>query len=96
MNLLRHFPALEKRLQIKSSEFLVASAYANQLNKILDKFKRRFADFTYVLPAITFLSNPFCNSDVTDTESHLGSIFKLNVSDLEMEIISLQTDVGYN
>ena len=94
--LLNHFPTLEKRFKIKTSEIPVASTYANQLNMILDEFNRRFADFTYVLPAITFLSNPFCNSDVTDTESHLGSIFKLNVSDLEMEIISLQTDVGYN
>ena len=90
--LLHHFLSLAKKLNIKSSEFPVAS-YANQLNMILDEFNRRFADFSHVLPAITFLSNPFCNSDVTDTASHLGSIFKLNVSDLEMEIITLQTDV---
>ncbi len=90
--LLQHFPSLQKRLNTKKMNCSVHT-YTNQLNIILDEFKKRFADFSNVLPAATFISNPFCNTDVSDIASQLGLLFSLNVSDLEIEIITLQSDL---
>ena len=90
--LLQHFPSLQKRLNTEKLKCSVHT-YTDQINLILDEFKKRFADFSNVLPAATFIANPFCNSDVSDTASQLGLLFSLNVSDLEIEIITLQSDV---
>ena len=57
----------------------------------LNEVKKRFADFSNVLPATTFTSNPFFNSDGNEIASQLGLLFSLNFSDLEIEIIMLQS-----
>ncbi|XP_069502334.1 general transcription factor II-I repeat domain-containing protein 2-like [Ambystoma mexicanum] len=89
--ILTHFPSLEKL--VRESAVYDKDMYAEHLDLIRKDFEKRFSDFTIIEPVATFITNPFMETDVTDTASQIANAFRLSILDLEMEIITLQADL---
>ncbi|XP_069470005.1 general transcription factor II-I repeat domain-containing protein 2B-like [Ambystoma mexicanum] len=89
--ILTHFPSLEKL--VRESAVYEKDMYAEHLDLIRKDFEKRFSDFLIIEPVATFITNPFMETDVTDTASQIANAFRLSIPDLEMEIITLQADL---
>uniref|UniRef100_A0A803JGL7 DUF4371 domain-containing protein n=1 Tax=Xenopus tropicalis TaxID=8364 RepID=A0A803JGL7_XENTR len=90
-NVFHHFSSLQKR-QEELLTFKI-DAYIGTCEKLIRDFDKRFADFQIIEPVVTFLSNPFMDTDVCYTAEQIANIFKVSVLEVENEIITLRTDV---
>jgi hypothetical protein len=43
---------------------------------------------------VSFITNPFQERDISESAELTSSVFKENVSELELEIMNLQTDLS--
>ncbi|XP_069494446.1 general transcription factor II-I repeat domain-containing protein 2-like [Ambystoma mexicanum] len=89
--ILTHFPSLEKL--VRESVVYDKDMYAEHLDLIRKDFEKRFSDFMIIELVATFITSPFMETDVTDTAAQISNAFRLNIPDLEMEIITLQADL---
>jgi hypothetical protein len=62
-------------------------------DKLLKGFKRIFKDFERMKFNLSFITNPFQERDISESAELISPVFKENVSELELEIINLQTDL---
>jgi hypothetical protein len=65
-----------------------ASVYILCIDKLLKELERRFEDFEHMKFTVSFVTNMFQERDISESAE-----LKENVSELELEIINLQTDI---
>jgi len=70
------------------------SVYILCIDTLLKEFKTRFKDFEHMKFTVSFITNPFQDRDINESAEFISSVFKENVSELELEIINLQTDLS--
>jgi hypothetical protein len=86
---LTHFPSV----QSSADGTFDVSLYILCIDKILKKFERRFKDFERVKFTVSFITNPFQERDIGESDELISSMFNENVSELGLKIINLQTDL---
>ncbi|KAK7896044.1 hypothetical protein WMY93_021369 [Mugilogobius chulae] len=68
--------------------------YESQIESISAEFERRFTDFALIEPLATYMCNPFAtNVDVDYITSKVGTLFNMESSAVENEVLSLQNDI---
>lgn len=73
---------------------LVRECYTQQTDNRLSEFDRRFQDFALLEPVATFMCNPFWEDVQVDSlTSKIATLFHLNLSGVEHEILTLQADI---
>lgn len=91
---LRNFPHMEAELRRQGKDHLELACYEQQIQNILSEFERRFTDFASIEPVVNFLCFLFGeNVDVDCITSNLASLFYLDTSAVENEILVLQNDI---
>lgn len=93
---LRNFPHMRAELQRQGKEFvqLDNARYEQQVQSILSEFQNRFTDFASINPVASYLCFPFGASiDVDCIASKIVSLFDLDCSAVENEILTLQNDI---
>jgi hypothetical protein len=71
-----------------------APVYILCIDKVLKEFERRFKDFEHMKFTVSFITYPFQERDVSESAELISSVFKENISELELDIINLQTDLS--
>ncbi|XP_049444494.1 general transcription factor II-I repeat domain-containing protein 2-like [Epinephelus fuscoguttatus] len=86
---LRNFPYMQAELQRqgKDSAQLDSAHYKEQVQSILSEFEKRFTDFTSIEPVASE------GIDVDYIASKVASLFQLDSSAVEIEILTLQNDI---
>ncbi|XP_051520885.1 general transcription factor II-I repeat domain-containing protein 2A-like [Myxocyprinus asiaticus] len=95
-NDLRNFTHMQIELQSQGKDFvqLDSARYEEQVQSILFEFERRFTDFSSIEPDASYLCFPFGPSiDVDCIASKIISMFHLDSSAVENEILTLQNDI---
>ena len=93
---LRNFPHMQAELQRqgKGVTQLDSARYEERVQSISSEFERRFTDFASIEPVASYLCYPFSASiDVGDIAAKVKSLFDLESSALEDEILTLQNDI---
>lgn len=92
---LRNFPHMQAELQRQGKDFVQPdSARFEQVQSILLEFERRFTDFGSIEPVASYLCFPFGPSiDVDCIASKIVSLFHLDNTAVENEILTLQNDI---
>ncbi|XP_068601877.1 general transcription factor II-I repeat domain-containing protein 2B-like [Brachionichthys hirsutus] len=86
--------ALELETQGKASVQLDGARYTEQIDNCLSEFDNRFQDFSLIEPVATFMCYPFReDADVDSLASKIATLFHLNCSGVENEILTLQADI---
>jgi hypothetical protein len=85
---LTHFPGIQSH----ADGTFAASVYILYIDKLLKEFERRFKDFEHMKFTVSFITNPFQERDVSKSAELISSVFRENLSELELEMINLQTD----
>ncbi len=68
--------------------------YTQQIDNCLSEFDRRFQDFALLQPVATLMCNPFREDvEVDSLASKIATLFHLNTSGVEDEILTLQADI---
>ena len=93
-----HFSSVQAVLKnnVSASAALdkVVTKYSQVINRLGQEFEKRFCDFEKLEPCVSFVTNPFMYVDVTSTAEQLSDLFSLSVTDVEMEILTLQNDIN--
>jgi hypothetical protein len=87
---LTHFPSV----QICADGAFDASVYNLCIDELLRGFERRFKDSERMNFTVSFITNPFQEGDISESAELISSVLKENVSELELEIINMQTDLS--
>lgn len=93
---LRNFPHMQAELQRqgKGVTQLDSARYEEHVQSIFSEFERRFTDFASIEPVASYMCYPFGASiDVGDIAAKVNSLFDLESSALEDEILTLQNDI---
>ncbi|KAJ3601587.1 hypothetical protein NHX12_032555 [Muraenolepis orangiensis] len=93
---LRNFPHMQAELQRQSKDVkqLDNTRYEEQVQSILTEFESRFTDFSSIEPIASYLCFPFGGSiDVDEIVSKVNSLFDLDSSAVENEILTLSNDI---
>lgn len=93
---LRYFQHMNSELdrQGKTTGQLNSARYIEQVQSMSSEFDKRFTDFALVEPVATYLCFPFAtNIDAENIASKIGSLFQMETTALENEILSLQNDI---
>ena len=86
--------ASELETQGKACEQLDSARYTEQITDCLSEFDKRFQDFSLLEPVATFMCYPFQEDvEVDSLASNIASLFHMNSSGVEHEILTLQTDI---
>ena len=81
-------------LQRKPTSQFNTARYIKQVQSLSSDFDRRFIDFASVQPIATYMCFPFATDiDVEDIASKIGSLFQLDITAVEEEMVSLQNDI---
>lgn len=89
--------ASELERQGKTRERLDSARYTEQIGNCLSEFDRRFQDFALLEPVATFMCYPFReDAGVDSLSSKIATLFHLNSSGVEDEILTLQADTELN
>ncbi|XP_051259245.1 general transcription factor II-I repeat domain-containing protein 2-like [Dicentrarchus labrax] len=84
----------ELERQGKACAQLDSGRYTVQIENLLSDFNKRFQDFALLEPVATFMCYPFReNADVDLLASEIATVFHLNSSGVEDEILTLQADI---
>jgi hypothetical protein len=73
-----------------------ASVYILCIDKLLKEIERRYKDSERMKFTVSFITNPFQERDTSQSAEFISAVFKENVSELELEIINLQTVIIEN
>jgi hypothetical protein len=84
---LTHSPSVQSR----ADGTFDASVYILCIDELLKEFERRFKDLQLMKFIVSFITNPFQERDISESAELIYSVFKENVS--ELEIFNLQTDL---
>ncbi|XP_049331881.1 zinc finger BED domain-containing protein 5-like [Astyanax mexicanus] len=91
---LRNFPHMEAELRHQGKDSVELAPYEQQIQNILSEFERWFTDFASIEPVAQFLCFPFGeNVDVDCITSKVATLFSLDASAVENEILTLQNDI---
>ena len=93
---LRNFPHMQAELQRqgKGVTQLDSARYEERVQSISSEFERRSTDFASIEPVASYLCYPFSASiDVGDIAAKVKSLFDLESSALEDEILTLQNNI---
>lgn len=93
---LQNFPHMQAELQRqgKNSAQLDGARYEEQVQGILSEFERRFTDFVSIEPFASYLCFPFVEDiDVDCIASKVASLFHLDTSAVQNEVLTLQSDI---
>ncbi|KAL7402366.1 hypothetical protein ABVT39_013901 [Epinephelus coioides] len=86
--------AAELETQEQSCAQLDSARYIKQIDNCLSEFDRRFQDFALLEPVATFMCYPFQeDAEVVSLASKVATLFHLNSSGVEDEILTLQVDI---
>ena len=81
-------------LQRKTTAQFNTARYIKQVQSLSSEFDKRFIDFASDEPIATYMCFPFgTDTDVEDIASKIGSLFQLDISAVENEMLSLQNDI---
>ena len=70
------------------------ACYIKQVHSLSSEFDKHFIDFASVEPIATYMCFPFATDiDVEGIASKIGSLFQLDISAVENEMLSLQNDI---
>lgn len=84
----------ELEMQGKSCVQLDSVRYTKQIDNCLSEFDKRFQDFALLEPVATFMCYPFReDAEVVSLASKIATLFHLNSSGVEDEILTLQADI---
>ncbi|CAK6967628.1 general transcription factor II-I repeat domain-containing protein 2A-like [Scomber scombrus] len=84
----------ELEMQGKACMQLDSGRYTEQIDNCLSEFDKRFQDFSLLEPVATFMCNPFREDAEVDSQaSKIATLFHLNSSGVEDEILTLQADI---
>ena len=73
---------------------LDSARYTEKIDKCLSEFDKRFQDFSLLEPVATFMCYPFRgDAEVDSLASKMSTLFHLNSSGVEDEIMTLQADI---
>ncbi|KAF2894565.1 hypothetical protein ILUMI_11613 [Ignelater luminosus] len=87
----KYFPYLEKHIKLTGE--CNTEMFCSELENFNQEFERRFANLNNLQPIFEFISFPFGEFDNEDISSNLAHTFQLNSSDLELEILTIQSDI---
>jgi len=87
----KHFPYLEKHIKLAGECNI--EMFCSELENFNQEFERRFANLNNLQPIFEFISFPFGEFNNEDISSNLGHTFQLNSSDLDLEILTIQSDI---
>ena len=93
---LHYFKHMSSELvvQRKTTAQFNTARYIKQVQSLSSDFDKRFIDFASVEPIITYMCFPFATDiDVEDIASKIGSLFQLDITAVENEMLSLQNDI---
>ena len=86
--------ASELESQGKACMQLDCASYLEHINNCLLEFDKRFQDFSLLELVATFICHPFReNAEVDIMASKIATLFHLNSSGVEDEILTLQADI---
>ena len=86
--------AAELETQTQSCAQLDSARYIKQIDNCLSEFHRRFQDFALLKPVATFMCYPFQEDVVVvSLASKITTLFHLNSSEVEDEILTPQADL---
>ena len=81
-------------LQRKTTAQFNSANYIKQVQSLSSEFDKRFIDFASVEPIATYMCFPFAtNINVEDIASKIGTLFQLDITAVENEILSLQNNI---
>lgn len=84
----------ELERQGKDTAQLDSARYVEQVQSILSEFDSRFTDFASLEPIATYMCFPFgTDINVEVIASKMGSLFQLDTTIAETEILTLQNDI---
>ncbi|KAL7870465.1 hypothetical protein SRHO_G00079620 [Serrasalmus rhombeus] len=85
---------LSSKLQGQLSELETQGKSCVQLDICLSEFDKRFQDFALIEPIATFMCYPFReDAEVVSLASKIATLFQLNSSGVEDEILTLQANI---
>ncbi|KAF2894853.1 hypothetical protein ILUMI_11323 [Ignelater luminosus] len=87
----KYFPYLEKHIKLTGECNI--EMFCSELENLNQEFERRFANLNNLQPIFEFISFPFGEFDNEDISSNLAHTFQSNSSDLELEILTIQSDI---
>ena len=68
--------------------------YTEQIQHVQSDFDKRFQDFALLAPIATYMYNPFeKGAEVDSLASEIASLFHMNASAVEDEMLTLQSDI---
>ena len=86
--------ASELETQRKACAQLDSARYTEQIGTIVSEFDKRFQDFALLEPVATFMCYPFQEDvEVDSLASKIATLFHLNSSGVEDEMLTLQADI---
>ncbi|KAJ3595182.1 hypothetical protein NHX12_004486 [Muraenolepis orangiensis] len=90
-----HLPEAQQEIhESKDVKQLDGTRYEEQVQSILTKFESRFTDFSSIEPIASYLCFPIGGSiDVDEIVSKANSLFDLDSSAVENEILTLSNDI---
>lgn len=84
----------ELETQGKACAQLDSGCYTEQIENCLSDFNKQFQDFALLEPVATFMCYPFWeDAEVDFLASKISTLFHLNSSGVEDEILTLQADI---
>ena len=93
---LRNFRNMMSELenQGKQCDQFNSGRYAEQVQNLASDFDRRFRDIAAMEPVATYMCFPFGkDTDVEDIASRMATLFNMDTSEVENEILKLQNDI---
>ena len=88
----QYFPYLEKHITLTGESN--TEMFCSEIENFNQEFERRFTSLNNIQPVFEFISFPFGESDIENISSNFAHIFQMNSSDLEIEILTLQSDIN--
>jgi hypothetical protein len=86
---LTHIPSVQSHAEVTYD----VSPDMLHIDTLWIKFERRFKDFERENFTESFIANPFQEIDLIERAELISPLLKENMSELELEIINLQTDL---
>ena len=94
---LLHFSSLQLMLKNNASASetfdRVAENYCQVIHRLFQEFDNRLCDLDQLEPCVSFIYNPFMNTDTTCIAEQLSATFNLDAEQVETDIIILQNDL---
>lgn len=90
---LTNFPKLQKAVESCDENSCTYDTFCTEIQNLWRELERRFQDIKQLEPVLVFMSYPFAEVDIEGISAIISSLFNMNASDLEEEILKLQSDI---